>query len=91
VEFEPCDPPLARAVVEGAIGFADRFGFRPNKRWDETRRVLEGIEPGGDVAFGREGRPCLVVRKGENAAGPAARLERTAGPGNYTIETAGES
>lgn len=88
VEFEPCDPGLARAIVEGAIEFAGRFGFRPNKRWEETRKLLEGFEPAAssEVSFGKEGKPHLVVRAGEAAAGAVARLERTAGAGNYTVE-----
>ncbi|MBI5014723.1 MAG: hypothetical protein HZB55_04445 [Deltaproteobacteria bacterium] len=86
VEFEPCEPSLARAVVEGAIEFAARFGFRPNKRWEESRRLLEGVEAAEGLTFGRAGKPCLVVRPGDTAAGPLARLERTVGPGNYLVE-----
>jgi hypothetical protein len=87
VEFEPCEPALARAVVEGAIDFASRFGFRPNKRWEESRRLFEGVEPKGEgLSFGRDGKPCLVVRPGENSAGALARLERQAGAGNFLVE-----
>lgn len=89
VEFEPCEPSLAKAVVEGAIEFAARFGFRPNKRWDESRRLLEGVEAGAEgLSFGRDGKPCLVVRPGESSAGVLARLERQAGAGNYLVEKA---
>lgn len=92
VEFEPCDPGLARAVVEGAIEFAGQFGFRPNKRWNESKRVLEGFDVRGHgVIFGKDGKPHLVVRTGESAAGAVARLERVAGAGNYTVEGAGET
>lgn len=87
VEFEDCEPALVRAVVEGAIEYAEQFGFRPNKRWAETRRFLDGIE--GDaqgLTFGRDGKPCLVLRGGETGTGAVARLERTAGPGNFTVE-----
>jgi hypothetical protein len=87
VEFEDCDPGLARAIVEGAIEFAGRFGFKPNKRWQESAHVWSGIEAKkGGVAFGKEGKPCLVRRGADKAAGILARLERTAGPGNYLVE-----
>lgn len=86
VEFENCLPSVAKAVVLGSIEFAEKYGFRPNKRWPQTKYFLEGIEADFDsVTFGRDGNPCLVVRRNESAAGAIARLERTAGPGNYTV------
>lgn len=86
VEFESCDPGLARAVVEGAISFAERFGFQPNKRWSESKLLLRGIRSAeGEISFGRSGKPCLVVRSGENPAVVQKRLERYAGEGNYLI------
>ncbi len=88
VELEPCEPGVARAVIEGAIEFAGRFGLKPNKRWSESRRLLAGIEPAGDgIVFGRDGKPCLVLRRGENLTGPRRRLERVLGPGKFLIET----
>ncbi len=87
VEFEPCDPGLARAVVEGAIAFAGRFGFKPNRRWDDAKRCFSGIEPKTDgISFGRDGQPCLVVRPGDNTTAVKARLDRVLGEGNYRVE-----
>ena len=87
VTFEPCDPGLARAVVEGAIAFAERFGFRPNRRWEDAKRCFAGIEPAPDgLVFGRDGKPCLVVRPGENLAAARAKLDRSLGEGNYRVE-----
>ena len=89
VEFEDCDPGVARAVVEGAIDFASRFGFRPNKRWEESRHLFQGIEAKPDgIVFGKDGKPCLVRRGGDKAPGAVARLERKAGPGNFLVEDA---
>lgn len=86
VEFEACDPGLARAVVEGAVEFAARYGFRPNKRWSESMRMLDGIEPRGEgITFGRDAKPCLLLREGENLKGALARLERQVGSGGYTV------
>ncbi len=86
VEFEPCPPGVARALVEGAIGYAEQFGFQPNKRWPESRRVFAGLEakPKG-LSFGRQGRPCLVKRPGLQTAALERRLERSAGPGNFDV------
>lgn len=86
VEFEECEPGRARALVEGAVAYAASLGLKPAKRWEQARRVLEGIDPDGEgLVFGREGRPCLVLRGGEKAPGVRARLERTLGPGNYEV------
>ncbi len=92
VEFEPCAPGVARALVEGAVAFAAVLGFRPNKRWEESRRLLEGIEPEpAGLAFGREGKPCLVARPGDHVVAARARLDRAVGPGNYLVEEPGPS
>ena len=42
------------------------------------------------VSFGRDGKPCLVLRKGESLSGAQRRLERNFEPGEYTVEE-GES
>ncbi|GAB4257150.1 MAG: hypothetical protein Kow0092_03820 [Deferrisomatales bacterium] len=86
VEFEPCSPEVARAVVEGAVEFAARYGFRPAKRWEESRRVFDGVEARAEgLAFGKGGKPCLVLRNDPAERAARARLERTAGPGNYEV------
>jgi hypothetical protein len=87
VELKACDPSLAVAIIEGAIAFAEQFGFKPNKRWAQTSRMLEGIEPGGKkVVYGKKGKPCFVDRGETNARALIARLERKAGEGNFTVE-----
>lgn len=86
VELEPCEPSSVRALIEGAIEFAGRFGFRPNKRWKQTHRLLEGIVASSDIPeFGREGKPCLVLRAGQSLEGALRRLERVVGAGNYLV------
>ena len=87
IEFEDCDPGVARAVVEGAIEFASRFGFKPNRRWEESSTLWKGIEPKAEgITFGRDGKACLVKRGGDKATGAIARLERKAGPGNFIVQ-----
>jgi len=84
VEFEPCPAGVARAVVEGAVAFAEAAGLRPNKRWSESHRLFDGIDPEPKgIRFGRDGKPLLVVRKGENSAAVRARLDRKLGSDGY--------
>lgn len=86
VEFEDCEPGLARAVVEGAIAFAAGTGFRPNKRWEESKHLFDGVEARAEgLTFGREGMPCLVLRGGEQNPVAVARLERALGAGNFAV------
>lgn len=86
VEFEPVEPGVARAVVEGAMAFAGELGFRPNRRWTEARKLFGTIaaQPEG-LEFGRDGKPCLVLRDGENLRGAQARLQRKLGEGGFQI------
>ncbi len=87
VEFEPCEPAAALGVVEGAIAYAARYGFRPNKRWSRSRRLFAGIEPAvPDLEWGRQGKPCLVVKPGEDVSGALRRLERLLGSGGFLVE-----
>jgi len=87
VEFESCRAGVARAVVEGAIAFAEAAGLRPNKRWSESRRLFDGIDPEDEgLQFGRNGKPCLVVRKGENMTAVRNRLDRKIGAGGYEVQ-----
>lgn len=85
-EFVRFDPSRARGLVEGAIAYAEPLGFRPNKRWPESRRVFAGVKAGDvELVFGREGRVCLRIKAGENSRGARARLDRTVGPEGYTV------
>lgn len=86
VEFEDCDPGLAMAVAEGAAEFAERYGFKPNKRWPQARRMFQGLSmPEGMPVFGRDDAPCYVKRGETNAQAIIARLERKAGAGNFSV------
>jgi len=86
VEFEDCDPALAVALVDGAAEYGEKLGFRPNKRWEESRSIFAGITPAEDLpAFGKEGKPCYVKRGETNSAAIIARLTRSVGEGNFTV------
>lgn len=86
VEFEPVEPGVARALVEGAIAFADGLGFHPNRRWPAARKVFRGIDPQPHgLEFGRAGKPCLVLRDGDSLKGAQARLQRKRSEDEYRV------
>ncbi len=87
VDFESCEPGVALAVVEGAIAYAARYGFRPNKRWSQSRKLFAGIRAQDlDLEWGRDGKPCLVVKPGEDVTGSRRRLERLLGSDGFVVE-----
>ena len=66
-------PACAKKMIEGAIAYAERFGFAPHRDCRKARRALGGLEASDcpeTFTFGREGKPCYV-------AGPNDTPERT--------------
>src|SRR5436305_4998857 len=52
-----------RALVEGAVAYAHRFGLSPHQDYDLACRIFAGIDPGlADRAFsyGKDGKPFYV-------------------------------
>jgi hypothetical protein len=84
--MEPCLPELAHQMIYQAIDYAAQFGFKPQKDYKWSRLILEkrGILPEtSPITFGRAGKPFYVSGPYDNAEAIIARLEKTAGPGNY--------
>lgn len=86
VEFEPIEPGVALALVEGAIAYAGEYGFRPSRHWPEARKVFRGVEPiPTGLVFGVDGKPCLVLRDRDSLHGAQARLARRLPDGAYLL------
>lgn len=84
--LSPCPPDLAHQIIYQSIDYAARFGFKPQKDYKWSQLVLEprGTLPEPyDLTFGVDGKPCYVPGPADNVAAILAKLERTAGPGNY--------
>lgn len=84
--LEACPLELAHQMIYGAIAYAARFGFQPNRDWADTQLLLE---PRGklpetyDLTFGRDGKPFFVSGPYDNVPLILSRLQRNPGPGNY--------
>ncbi len=87
--FEACEYVLAHNVVYGAYEYAEDYGFSPHKDFTKvTQYMLEADDEKTDlidIEFGRDGNPCLFAEIGKEPVNAVKILERTAGPGNYTI------
>ncbi|HVU24117.1 MAG TPA: UPF0149 family protein [Opitutus sp.] len=59
----PIHPTCAKKLIEGAIVYAEQFGFAPHRDYRKARRVLSGIDSAlcpTDFIYGRDGRPCYI-------------------------------
>jgi len=79
-------PALAHEIIYGAIEYADRYGFRPQRDFRDSQYVLDlpGEQPRtGHVEFGKDGKPLYISGPYDNADRIVHQLSRTAGEGNF--------
>jgi hypothetical protein len=76
-------------LVEGAVGYAQRFGLSPHHDYHVACRVFAGVNPGlADRAFsyGKDGKPFYVSGPRDTRAKSKrvlAALESVCGPGGF--------
>jgi len=81
-----CSPELAHQMIYGAIEYAAKYGFSPQKDFELTQYLLA---PRGELAepykltFGQDGKPLFVAGPYDDAKAIIKQLEQTAGPGNF--------
>ena len=86
--MESCPPELAHQIIYQAIDYAAQFGIKPDKDFKLSQLVLE---PRGELpetyhlTFGKDGKPFFVAGPYDNVQAIVAKLEATAGPGNYEV------
>lgn len=86
-----CDYTLVHNIIHGAIAFANDYGFEPHKDFVVTQFILEEDDEQVelvDLEFGFDGKPCFIPGPDDDEAKIKkirAKLERTAGPGNFEI------
>jgi hypothetical protein len=84
--LERCSPELAHQIIYQAIDYAARFGFRPDKDFRDSRRVLEPrgrLAEDVEIEFGVDGKPYFVAGPYDRVDAIIRKLERTAGRDNY--------
>jgi hypothetical protein len=85
-EPQKCDPSLAHELIYGAIEFARQYEFHPHPDFRRAGLVLDPPDAYPRIhrlEFGRDGKPLFVAGLYDDARRIVAKLERTAGPGNF--------
>ena len=91
---ERIHPACAKKLIEGAVAYAERFGFSPHRDFRKARRVLSSLDAAQcptEFAFGRDGRPCYIQGPDdseERVDRVLAALEARCGPDGFDYELA---
>ena len=84
-----CPVPLAHRIIYGAIGYASKLGFKPNRDFERSRHVLgeekTGLGEGTDVQFGKDGKPLFIAGPDDNVESIIKNLEVKLGAGNFNF------
>lgn len=88
-------PALAHEIIYGAIEYADRYGFKPQRDFRDSHYILDLPDEhprSGQVEFGKDGKPLYVSGPYDNADRIVQQLLRTAGEGNfdYLVQVGGD-
>ena len=60
---QPIHPACAKKLVEGAVEYAQQFGFAPHRDYKKVRRAFSGVEASAcpeTFAYGKDGKPLFV-------------------------------
>ncbi|MGV3641563.1 MAG: tetratricopeptide repeat protein [Adhaeribacter sp.] len=87
-EFVECSYELAHNIIYGAIAFAQDYGIAPHPGFNLTRYLLEEDTediPLIELAFGKDGKPLLVLSPNPRNAYFQRQLQQHAAEGEYDI------
>lgn len=60
---EAIHPACAKKMIEGAVAYAQSFGFAPHRGFRKARKVLSGLDAAAcptEFTYGEDGKPCYV-------------------------------
>ncbi len=84
--LEKADLNLAAKILRESIAYARRWGFNPNPDYAQASLLLAEADPDAsdeDIPLGRDGKPFFFAGPYDDAKKILAKLEKTAGPGNF--------
>ncbi len=83
------DGSWARKLVEGAVDYARRLGFKPHRDYRKAARVFGGVSAadcGDEFTFGRDGKPLYIASEEdspETVRKTISHLQVRCGEGNF--------
>jgi yecA family protein len=72
---QPIHPACAKKFVEGAVEYAQQFGFAPHRDYKKARRVFNGVEASAcpeTFTYGKDGKPLFIASEDDRPE----RIER---------------
>lgn len=82
----PCPPGKVCKIIFGAIEYARRLGFKPQKDFDLSHFVLKGL-PIDDydltIEFGHDGKPLYIAGPNDDFESIIIILRKNVGEGNF--------
>lgn len=84
--FQDCPLALAQGIVYGAIEYAARFHFRPNRDFRQSHYVLgdpRAVGPCEEIEFGRCGKPLYISGPHDDVAQIVTQLSAHVGPDGF--------
>jgi hypothetical protein len=82
----PCEPTLARKLVETGVRYAAELGFRPQKDYRLAHEIFGDIDAelcDQEIECGEEGKPIYVQGPDDDAEAILAQLEARFGPDGF--------
>ncbi len=81
-----CDPILANRIIYGAIEYARKLGFEPQKDFRLSQFTLDESSDANlsyDVEFGKDGKPLYIAGPNDNVDHVIKQLSKNVGDGNF--------
>jgi hypothetical protein len=82
----PITPACLVKIVQGAVDYAQSFGFPPHPDYRHASKLLEGIDPSTcreSFTFGKDGKPFYIQGPNESPAQAQAIMQRVQGLGGH--------
>ena len=88
----PIAPACLVKIIEGAVDYAQSFGFPPHSDYRHTAMLLEGIDAtdcANEFTFGRDGKPFYIQGPNESPLVARAIMQRIQEYGGHFIVLVG--
>lgn len=84
-----CHPRLAHRIIYGALEYADKLGFKPQKDFKLSKFILDDpfeADLSFDVEFGKDGKPCFISGPDDDVDAIMRKLSNNSGEGNFNFQ-----